>query len=203
MSRVDKKKMRKSSVRIGAGKLARRELAFYEIDGLRPTSARIRETLFNWLMAEIGGATCLDLFAGSGALGFESISRGASEVVFIEKNKKMADLIAMQIDKFNLSNAKVYATDYQNYLLNLTDLAANERPFDIIFVDPPYQLRLLKTLLPMLEKFSPKFIYLEDNQIIDENLFDQFGLVDYQLFRLKKAGQVYYALLKHTSSAKM
>lgn len=181
---------RKSSVRVLAGKLARREIQFYEIEGLRPTSSRIRETLFNWLTPAVAGARCLDLFAGSGALGFEAISRGATELVFVEKHKKMAMLINANINKFGVANANVHNISYERFL------ADNAQSFDIIFVDPPYQLRLLSTLLPQLIKLSPQFIYIEDNQPLDAELIKSWTQDSYQLHRLKKAGQVSYALLK-------
>lgn len=194
--------MKKSSVRVLAGSLARREIQFYEIEGLRPTPVRIRETLFNWLAPYLGGANCLDLFAGSGALGFEAISRGAKQVVFVEKHKKMAALIKAHADKFTLTEVDIFAQDYQVFLQSLPNASVHPS-FDIVFLDPPYQLRLLPVLLPQITKLAPQFIYLEDEQVISEDLLKECGVNNYEIYRLKKAGQVSYALLKRLPSAKM
>lgn len=185
-----------------AGSLARRELSFYEIDGLRPTSARIRETLFNWLTPAVTHANCLDLFAGSGALGFEAISRGAAKVTFVEKHRQMAALIKDNLSKFSVTNASVIHSDYQQFLTQLAKTAAKP-PFDIVFLDPPYRLRLLPTLLPQIARLNPSFIYIEDEQVISDELLGLWGVTDYQVHRQKKAGQVSYALLKHKPSATM
>ncbi len=186
-----------------AGKLARREVQFYEVDGLRPTSARIRETLFNWLTPGVSGANCLDLFAGSGALGFEALSRGASRVVFVEKDKKMAALIQSECKKFGLDNAEIISADYQAYLERIANTSSvNAAPaFDIIFLDPPYQQSLLLGALERVCALQPKLIYLEDDKPLDEARLHHALENGYQLHRTKKAGQVYYALLKQAPFA--
>lgn len=108
-------------------------LSFPETAGLRPTLGRTRETLFNWLRPELAGAHCLDLFAGSGALGFEAASNGAHSVTFVESSRAAATALSANIQQLNASNCQVIHTQAERFL----ETAA--KPFDIIFLDPPYQ----------------------------------------------------------------
>lgn len=108
-------------------------LSFPETAGLRPTLGRTRETLFNWLRPELAGAHCLDLFAGSGALGFEAASNGAQSVTFVESSRAAATALSANIQQLNASNCQVVHTQAERFL----ETAA--KPFDIIFLDPPYQ----------------------------------------------------------------
>ena len=128
-------------VRIIGGQWKGRRIKFYEVAGLRPTLDRVRETLFNWLMYDIQGARCLDLFAGSAALGIEALSRGAGEVVFVEKNKRAADTIHDNLRELKFTNVKVFNTSAE------VVLKKNADPYDIIFIDPPFYQDYLQTLL--------------------------------------------------------
>ena len=101
--------------------------------GLRPTPERIRETLFNWLAPTVSGARCLDLFAGSGALGIEALSRGARSVVFVEKSRRAADAIRAACAALGAEGASVQAVDAFTYLRGNCSV-----PFDLVFLDPPY-----------------------------------------------------------------
>lgn len=122
-----------NQVRIIAGAYRRRRILFPRLPALRPTPDRVRETLFNWLRREIAGARCLDLFAGSGALGFEALSRGAADVVFVESNRRAAEAIRGNISRLEIRGAEVFPSDARDFLA-----AAPAAPFDIVFLDPPY-----------------------------------------------------------------
>jgi 16S rRNA (guanine966-N2)-methyltransferase len=120
------------TLRIVAGSLRGSRLAVPETQGLRPTPDRVRETLFNWLAPVIGGAHCLDLFAGTGALGIEAMSRGASECVFVERDRNLCRLLQENLTRLKVPNAQVMCEDASGFL------TAPARPFDVVFLDPPF-----------------------------------------------------------------
>lgn len=183
-----KKVNRHQSVQIIAGTYRHRKINFIEATDLRPTGARIRETLFNWIAPIIHEKTCLDLFAGSGILGFEALSRGAKQVTFVEKNNQVAKQIEQNLQNLNINNATLINTDYQNAL---------QGQYDIVFLDPPYVLRLLPTLLAQIEVLAPKYIFIEDNQPIESIVSTHDR---YHLIKSKKAGGIYYGLLQTTKA---
>lgn len=127
---------RSSELRIIGGQFRSRKIAFSEEDGLRPTHNRIRETLFNWLAPTIENSICLDAFAGSGALGFEAISRGAKHTTFCDISIKAIQSIKSNAAILKITNADFMPCDFtqQNTLKN---------KFDIIFLDPPFQKNLI------------------------------------------------------------
>jgi 16S rRNA (guanine966-N2)-methyltransferase len=131
--RRTEKKSRSGRLRIVAGKWRSRLLPVADVVGLRPTSERIRETLFNWLSPRIDGARCLDLFAGTGALGFEALSRGAGSVVFVEQSRIACDHLQSGIRLLQAEDASIMQTDALQYLAR-SDLPS----FDIVFLDPPF-----------------------------------------------------------------
>ncbi len=179
------------SVQIIAGEYRHRKIYFTEAQGLRPTGSRIRETLFNWLQPYLYGKTCLDLFAGSGALGFEALSRGAKHVTFVEKNRQVAQQIQNNIQQLNISNATLLNQDFTTVISN-TNIA-----YDIIFLDPPYDLRLLPTLLEQVKTLSPSYIFIEDNRPFEKWVSEKG---DYHILKSKKAGGIYYGLLTLTKA---
>lgn len=123
-------------VRIIAGRLRGSKLEVLDRPGLRPTPDRVRETLFNWLAPRIEGARCLDLFAGSGALGLEAISRGAASAVLIERDPALAASLRAAIARLGATGAEVRCTDA------LVFLAGPSTRFDLVFVDPPFDADL-------------------------------------------------------------
>jgi len=123
-------------VRIIAGSLRGSRLAVPDVPGLRPTPDRVRETLFNWLAPCIAGARCLDAFAGSGALGIEALSRGAGEVVFIERDPALAAALQANLERLRQVRGRVIVGDA---LAELPQLAPG---FDLVFLDPPFALGL-------------------------------------------------------------
>ena len=180
-----------NTLRIIGGSWRSRKLKFINAPNLRPTPDRVRETLFNWLQNSIAETRCLDLFAGSGALGLEALSRGASEVVFIEKNRTASQQLAQNLLLLK-SSSKVINRDAKSYLLE------ENNPFDIIFLDPPFRQQFLPQILDIiLEKQLLKhnaLIYLEHESE------ESYHWQDWQLAPIKetKAGQVKSYLLKLT-----
>jgi 16S rRNA (guanine966-N2)-methyltransferase len=127
------KKPRPGRLRIVAGKWRSRLLDIADLPGLRPTSERVRETLFNWLAPSIQGARCLDLFAGTGALGFEALSRGAAQVVFVDNSRRATKAIGNSAKMLDAAGAVIHCGDATEYVRN-----ARAASFDIIFLDPPF-----------------------------------------------------------------
>jgi 16S rRNA (guanine966-N2)-methyltransferase len=145
-------------IRIIGGFWRGRKLLVPDVIGLRPTPDRLRETLFNWLMPYINDAACLDLFAGSGALGFEAISRGAQSSVLIEENNLVAQHLQQQLQNFPSAPIKVIHQDAFLFLKQ------SPTPFDIIFLDPPFYKNLLNPAIELLQKgwLAPRaLIYIE------------------------------------------
>ena len=160
------KKKRTNTLRIIGGKWRSRKLQIIDAPGMRPTPDRVRETLFNWLQTDIHGAHCLDLFAGSGALGLEALSRGANRLLFIEKNIAVAHQLKMNLQLLESKSdiqSSVTNIDALNYLSALS--SAEQKPFDIIFLDPPYRKGLLELSLNLLKEKNlmdrNTLIYLE------------------------------------------
>ena len=180
-------------LRIIGGKWRSRKLAFPQQGNLRPTPDRVRETVFNWLQAEVPGSCCLDMFAGSGALGFEAASRGAVEVVMIEQNRDAASALTRNIELLDAGNIQLVIADAIEWLKN------NQRAFDIVFLDPPYKADLLGKCCEALESGQSLAenakIYLEhalgdDKIVIPES---------WECLKNKSAGQVTYKLFSRAS----
>ena len=139
-------KTQSGKIRIIGGKYKGRNLHFPAVNDLRPTPERIRETLFNWLAPYISGSHCLDLFAGSGALGFEAISRGAKNISFVESSRKASHAIEKNIQVLNSDCANVTNQDSINYLKHCN------RQFDIVFLDPPFKSSLLQSSIDLINE---------------------------------------------------
>ena len=160
-------------VRIIGGQFKRRLVTFIDADGLRPTPDRLRETLFNWLLADIHGARVLDSCAGSGVLGFEALSRGAAHCTFIEMNNaqvKRLEHSAQQL-KINSDTYKIIGGAAENILNQNQSFNA---PFDIVFIDPPYAQDLWQPILTALIERqlidTTSLIYLEADVDLSEQL---------------------------------
>ena len=152
-----------NSVRIIGGKWRSRKITFVAQSGLRPTQDRIRETLFNWLAPVVDGALCLDLFAGSGALGFEALSRGAQQVYFVDTSSTVADSIHANAQQF-LVQSRVTMIRQPCPSASLSNRLERQQ-FDLVFLDPPYRSDLLLPSLNWLhcgQTIKPKAkIYVE------------------------------------------
>lgn len=183
------KKTAMSQIRIIGGMLRGSKLPVPPVDGLRPTPDRIRETIFNWLASECRGATVLDCFSGSGALGFEALSRGADSVTLIEQDSKAADNLKQQIERLRLNHINVYTGDA---LALIPELG---QAYSMVFIDPPYAFthmreKVLSSLIDNHRLTEGAQIYLEWPQ------GETFELSDPKLCwrKHKKAGQVHYAI---------
>jgi 16S rRNA (guanine966-N2)-methyltransferase len=181
-------------LRIIAGQWRGRRLTFPEIPGLRPTGDRIRETLFNWLGAELAGARCLDLFAGSGALGMEALSRGAAHCDFVERDHKAAAALNDHLDSLGArQRGRVYSEDAAQFL------SGENGPYDIVFLDPPFAIdQLTQTcdaLLASTALTDQTLVYVEHSARQSPTL----PAVWSQL-RAKRSGEVMYTLQRATQS---
>ncbi len=179
-----------NQVRIIGGRWRSRKLVFPSIEGLRPTSDRIRETLFNWLTPVMPGAACLDLFAGSGALGFEAASRGAARVLMLDKAHEASRTLTENCRLLDANGVDVRQVDAQDYLRSSSEL------FDVVFIDPPFASDILVEVCSQLQEggwlAKGAMIYIEApvGQSFD------FIPVQWQLDKQKQAGQVVYSLYR-------
>ncbi|WP_039915935.1 16S rRNA (guanine(966)-N(2))-methyltransferase RsmD [Cellvibrio mixtus] len=135
-----------NQLRIIGGTWRGRKLNFPDVDGLRPTGDRLRETLFNWLAPDIQDARCLDLFAGSGALGLEALSRGAAGCVFLERDPLAAKELEKNLRLLNATTGKLLLQDALSWLKGIQG-----QQFDLVFIDPPFQLALWQHSFDLLE----------------------------------------------------
>ena len=191
MNRHSSKDGYRNSFRIIAGNWRSRRLYFPDdVDSLRPTTDRIRETLFNWLQQKIAGARCLDLYSGSGALAFEAVSRSAASVIAIEASAKAVSAIRDNCRLLECTAIDAVAGDGLHWL----KANAGKQVFDVIFLDPPYRQDLLPESIRLLE--SGGFpapgcvIYMESDYPLENLPLPQA----WRLLRSKKAGQVYYGV---------
>lgn len=154
---------RANAVRIIGGVWRSRLIRFPDATALRPTPDRVRETLFNWLGQDLTGATCLDLFAGSGALGFEALSRGAAQVVMVESNAAVLRALRESARKLGATNLVFVHGDALEFVRN-----ARSR-FDVVFVDPPYHLRLQSAVVALLSGLLAEGgrVYVETDTVFD------------------------------------
>ncbi|MGH8596644.1 MAG: 16S rRNA (guanine(966)-N(2))-methyltransferase RsmD [Gammaproteobacteria bacterium] len=130
-------------VRIIGGQWRRRWLTLPANSAVRPSTDRVRETLFNWLAPYLSGAYCLDLFAGTGALGLEAVSRGAARAVLVESEPRAVHQLRINVAALNTDQVEIIENDARLFVA-----ASPERRFDLIFLDPPFDSDLLATVLP-------------------------------------------------------
>ena len=177
-------------VRVIGGQWRGRLLPVAEADGLRPTANRVRETLFNWLQFDIHGRSCLDLFSGSGALGIEAASRGASKVTLVEKEAMIANSLRQQVSMLAATQTEVIQADALSFIKTC------EQQYDLIFLDPPFQHFALNEVLDAVLAAgiinSDGMIYLE----AERNGLPESLAQPWQWWRQAKAGQVEYGLIQ-------
>lgn len=163
-----------------------RMLCFSEAEGLRPTPDRVRETLFNWLGQELHGLKCLDLFAGSGALGFEAASRGAANVIMVENNAQAHRTLLENANLLNATQIQIKLGDALSFL------STHQQQFDVIFLDPPFHQHWIEKLLPQLAKnlASNGLVYVETETAL-------IASGPWKIHKQDKAGAVHYHLLKY------
>lgn len=187
-----------NKLRIIGGQWRGRKLNFPDAPGLRPTPDRVRETLFNWLHTRIAGSHCLDLFAGSGALGFEALSRDAKHVTMIDNNREVIATLEKNITLLGADNVKLLNADVSKLLAQVNSL---EQTFDIVFLDPPYHQDLITVCCEALEDngfLAPvSYLYMEaEFRILTDILPETFSVM-----RSKKAGNVNFHLIKREKRA--
>lgn len=183
---------RAGQLRIIAGEWRSRRLPVPDAPGLRPTPDRVRETLFNWLAPVLSGVRCLDLFAGSGALGLEALSRGAGHCLFVESSRPVAAQLSRNVDVLGATaRARVHCGDALALLVS-----PPEQPFDLVFLDPPFSQQWLERCLPALVGqgwlSERAWVYLETS-VNEPPVSLPAG---WQLHREKIAGQVSYRLFR-------
>jgi 16S rRNA (guanine966-N2)-methyltransferase len=181
----------RNSVRIIGGGWRGRRVSFPDIPGLRPTPDRVRETLFNWLQRDIAAARCLDLFAGSGALGLEALSRGAKEVVFVEQAVAASRALQEQLTRLGgASTGHVVEMGAARYLRSAP------QAFDVVFLDPPFGRGALAEYVPMLDAGQwlkeGALVYLENQKAEGVPVLP----AHWQLLKSKSAGEVGYHLAR-------
>lgn len=173
-------------MRIIGGQWRRRVLGFPDAEGLRPTPDRVRETLFNWLGQDLDGLACLDLFAGSGALGFEAASRGAAKVVMVERAPKVLAALAANVQMLGAgAKVEIVRADAVKFA------GSAGRRFDVLFLDPPYRQGWIERLTPLLPGIlaDDAVIYVEAEHALD-------GCGEWRTVRRGQAGQVFYQLMR-------
>lgn len=176
---------KQNTVRINAGQWRSRILKFPDSEGLRPTPDRVRQTVFNWLGQDLTSKACLDLFAGTGAMGFEALSRNAKQLTMVEYSKAVAKSLKENQALFKADNCQILNMDAMQFL------ASNQQQFDVIFCDPPYEKQWLDKLLPILGQHlaAGGVLYVEAEYQVESN-------GQWEVFKQSKAGNVYYHLLK-------
>ncbi|HEX7953763.1 MAG TPA: 16S rRNA (guanine(966)-N(2))-methyltransferase RsmD [Burkholderiales bacterium] len=181
--------MKTNRVRIIGGQWRSRIVRFPHAPALRPTPDRVRETLFNWLGQDLTGKICLDLFAGSGALGFEAASRGARMVVMVEQNVSVCQALRETQAALGAGPVEGRRADAVAFL------KSDVRHYDVIFLDPPFDLGLLPRLLPLLPaRLAPNAcVYLEADAPVAIP-------AEFELVRQTRAGQVHGLLIKYLPS---
>ncbi|WP_394212325.1 16S rRNA (guanine(966)-N(2))-methyltransferase RsmD [Psychrobacter piscatorii] len=205
-------------VRIIGGQFKRRIVSFIDADGLRPTPDRLRETLFNWLLADIHGARVLDSCAGSGVLGFEALSRGAAHTTFIEINAAQSNMLRQSAEQLRLDPATYQViTGTAEQILSQNQLI--EHPFDIVFIDPPYAQDLWQPILSALitnalidqstliyleadKDLTPQLEQLEErlNENRDTQLETTQQTIRFECLKQTKVGQVVAGLYQLSPS---
>jgi 16S rRNA (guanine(966)-N(2))-methyltransferase RsmD len=182
-----------SRIRIIGGTWRSRLLEVAALPGLRPTPDRVRETLFNWLGQRLDGMRCLDLFAGSGVLGFEAASRGAAQVTMVERDARALAQLEANAARLGASNVAIRRADALDFLRG----GALDTPngYDLMFLDPPYRQGWLERVDPLLGAVltADAAIYVEAEQAVER-------LGARRAVRRGRAGQVFFQLLEPDSS---
>ena len=181
---------RQNEVRIVGGQWKRSKLPVADVPGLRPTPDRVRETLFNWLGQDLSGWRCLDAFAGSGALGFEAASRGAAEVVLVERERQLVAALNTVKQRLGAVHLRVETADALAWMARCAPAS-----FELIFIDPPFDAPLVEPALALAQRLlvPQGFVYVEAGQAVQPPL-------GFKLHRQARAGAVHFHLLQRAAS---
>jgi 16S rRNA (guanine966-N2)-methyltransferase len=180
-------------LRIIGGRWRGSRIVFPPLAAIRPSPDRVRETLFNWLQQPIVGARCLDLFAGSGALGLEALSRGAAHVTFVDREPQIGRHLSQTLQRLGSGDATVVVEDALRFL------SRPPQPFDIVFLDPPFDLGLLEQAGSRLQGWLAPGAYIYVECPAERSLATL--PVQWRVLRTKRAGQVGYHLLRASDPA--
>lgn len=186
-----RKSIKGGFIRLISGKWRGKKLPVKDVEGLRPTTDRTKETLFNWLMHDINDAHCLDCFSGSGSLAFEALSRFASNVTMLEKDKGVAQQLQQNLAVLQAQNATVVEGDSLNYLSNKAT-----QQYNVVFIDPPFNKGLLQ---PCCEALQENGYLAEDALIYVEREVELTNVTlpaSWNLLKEKSTGQVIYQLYR-------
>lgn len=181
-------------VRVIGGTWKRSKLPVLDRPGLRPTPDRVRETLFNWLGQNLAGWRCVDAFAGTGALGFEAASRGAAEVVLLERDAALIESLRASKERLKADAVRVERSDALQWLSR-----APAASFDLVFLDPPFDAPLLAPALQSVARIVVPggFVYAEAGAAIEESALPGIGL---EAYRAGRAGAVHFQLLRRPAA---
>ena len=182
--------LRRHEVRLIGGHWKRSRLPVADAPGLRPTPDRVRETLFNWLGQDLAGWRCLDAFAGSGALGFEAASRGADQVVLLERDRRLAACLNESKLRLNAGQLRIEATDALTWMARCPPDS-----FELVFIDPPFDAPLVEPALALARRLvvPQGFVYVEAGQPLRAEVLAAQQL---RLHRQSRAGAVHFHLLQ-------
>jgi len=186
-NKIKPKDHKKNQVRIIGGSMRGRKINFSDGEGLRPTLDQVRETLFNWLTTDIHDAVCLDLYAGSGAIGFEAISRGAKSVIMVDASSKVTNNLKENSQNLSIENTVIVNQKAENYLEN------NQLLFDLVFLDPPFEKGMLNSILNKIQSHLSEnaLIYVEQEK---SDSTTEFG-DEWEVIKSKKTSRFCYALI--------
>lgn len=179
-----------NQVRIIGGDWRSRRISFPDHEGLRPSADRVRETLFNWLGQDLGGKRCLDLFAGSGALGFEALSRGAACVVMVEKSRRVCDALRRNAELLAAKNLQLHCADALEFATAAAADAAAR--FDVVFLDPPFRSTIVAQALP---RVAP--LLRPQARVYVESATAFVPSEGWRILKQGRAGQVHYTLVTY------
>jgi 16S rRNA (guanine966-N2)-methyltransferase len=185
----------RNELRIIGGKWRGRRIRFPAVEAIRPTPDRVRETLFNWLQHVIAGSRCLDLFAGSGALGLEALSRGARQVVFVDREREVIGQLRQTLTVLGATGARLIALDAQRFL------DGDAQPFDVVFLDPPFTTEYLPEICAALEArgwlSARAYIYIEQPSHVRPPTLP----ASWNLLKSGRAGEVGYHLAQRADGS--
>lgn len=192
MSRIRLDRVRRAvhEVRLIGGLWKRSKLPVADRPGLRPTPDRVRETLFNWLGQDLTGWRCLDAFAGSGALGFEAASRGASNVVMLDQDAEVVQLLKSSQQRLGAVQVQIERAEAMAWMRR-----SAARSFDLVFLDPPFQANLLQSAFDAAAALvsDAGHLYVEGHEPMKQ------AMAGFELWRSGRAGAVHFHLLRRSS----
>ena len=186
-----------NQLRLIGGEWRGRKLRFPDAPNLRPTPDRVRETVFNWLAPMVHGARCLDLFAGSGALGLEALSRGAAFTTFVDSHQKVTSVLQEHLNLLDINDkAEVLQMDGVKFLKGEELINIEVQKYDLVFLDPPYHLDFMQKVVPLLEDNN----WLTDNAMLYLEIEKRQSLPElpksWKQLKEKTAGEVNYFLFQ-------